>query len=641
MAQKYSSDWSQVAGNPDVGYFVQARGASFNANIGSEHKISHYVSDGAGGFRLAWRTGRTALTLPGQQGELYAAMRIQQPINGLVSVIDQTRSGLVLYTREGLYVDSVLADGSRNQKSRTGLYSQPGEFFCGTVFPNRENGRLYLGMGKQTPLLFELEGWSIQDNPVRPLAAVPQSVTLTAAQTSDPPDVALSLRGGVGKARVARFSPALGMGKLDATLTGWESCDPVVFEADKDHTVEVRCLYHPDELLLRWHARLGSKFNSRSLPPIPRIFTHEQQADTLSFYLQGDPAAPAAGASGGRPGDVRFVFGLFLKGRNLQPVCVGMYPHWSGPGRGKPQVYRTPVGKAEFANVGLVDGVRSAHAVDPDGKGFVLVAGIPRAAVPQLSAAFDGQFRTRVNFDANFGGHNRFWWSNADGSANRETYDEPSEAGLYPGAWSPAQFQGIDEGVIVRNWLICGPFGGPGAERFRSDPPGPMKREVQAFFEASNFPPDSGKVDAKAIFKGLQIRGYWPEQNEVRWKPASLQPLETRVILGGGGQAWYGATWLHAPEDLKIECQLHEHPASTFRWFLNAQRLATAELRPDAASKKDNCILPLTLSLQRGWNEIRFRGYCVGYPPFRAGLVLTGPPQKLWTLQLSATAPEK
>ena len=34
-----------------------------------------------------------------------------------------------------------------------------------------------------------------------------------------------------------------------------------------------------------------------------------------------------------------------------------------------------------------------------------------------------------------------------------------------------------------------------------------------------------------------------------------------------------------------------------------------------------------------------FRGYCVGYPPFRAGLVLDGPPEKLWTLKLSATPP--
>jgi len=36
---------------------------------------------------------------------------------------------------------------------------------------------------------------------------------------------------------------------------------------------------------------------------------------------------------------------------------------------------------------------------------------------------------------------------------------------------------------------------------------------------------------------------------------------------------------------------------------------------------------------------VTFRGYCVGYPPFRAGLVIAGAPEKLWTLRLSAVPP--
>ena len=43
--------------------------------------------------------------------------------------------------------------------------------------------------------------------------------------------------------------------------------------------------------------------------------------------------------------------------------------------------------------------------------------------------------------------------------------------------------------------------------------------------------------------------------------------------------------------------------------------------------------------LRGGWNRIQLRGYCVGYPPFRAGLVLRGAAEKLWTLQLSGTPP--
>jgi hypothetical protein len=46
-----------------------------------------------------------------------------------------------------------------------------------------------------------------------------------------------------------------------------------------------------------------------------------------------------------------------------------------------------------------------------------------------------------------------------------------------------------------------------------------------------------------------------------------------------------------------------------------------------------------SISLKAGWNEIRFRGYCAGYPPFRAGRVLAGPEDKLWTLRVSDSPP--
>jgi len=44
--------------------------------------------------------------------------------------------------------------------------------------------------------------------------------------------------------------------------------------------------------------------------------------------------------------------------------------------------------------------------------------------------------------------------------------------------------------------------------------------------------------------------------------------------------------------------------------------------------------------LRKGWNAVGFRGYCVGYPPFRAGLVLSGAPEKLWTVRISAQPPD-
>src|SRR5438874_2526993 len=196
-------------------------------------------------------------------------------------------------------------------------------------------------MGKDTPLIFEAEGWSLTENPVRPLTTVQRTVKISAAQIASPPEIALSVRGGAGSAKFARFAPALGEVAFDGSMSGWESSQPVLFQADKDQTVEVRCLYQPEQLLLRWHARLPAKFEPKPLPPLARIFTHDQLADTLSFYIQGDVNAKP-GPPEGRPGDVRFVFGVFNDGGTAKPVAVGMYPQWPGKTKASPQTYRTP-----------------------------------------------------------------------------------------------------------------------------------------------------------------------------------------------------------------------------------------------------------------------------------------------------------
>jgi hypothetical protein len=432
------------------------------------------------------------------------------------------------------------------------------------------------------------------------------------------------LRGGAGTAKFARFAPALGDIALDGTMRGWESAEPVKFSADKNQTVEVRCLYRPGELLLRWHARLGTKFIIKPQPPLERVFTHDQLTDTLSFYF----------------GDERIVFGIFQGGATFlspqpsspsgdknvavpspQPVAVGFYTKWSGPGQ--PQVYRTPVGETKFAHVGPVADAKLAHTIDADGKGFVFVAAIPTKERPLL-----------VNFSATYAGHNKFWWANSDGSASRETYDEPTEARLYPGSWAPAQFADVKGGVTVRHWQICGPFGGPGAEKFKPDPRDAMKDAVKKFSEAATYPPDTGKLDLTAKFNGEMIRGYWPDPREVRWKPATVADLDTRVVLGPSAQVWYGATWIHVPADTELEFKFQGRFQTTYRWFLNGEPVTGLKF-----SNERQSVASKTLTLRSGWNEIKFRGYCIGYPPFRAGLVLDGPTEKLWNLTLSAVPP--
>jgi hypothetical protein len=163
---------------------------------------------------------------------------------------------------------------------------------------------------------------------------------------------------------------------------------------------------------------------------------------------------------------------------------------------------------------------------------------------------------------------------------------------------------------------------------------------VREVAEAATYPPDDLKVDTKAVYKGEMIRGYWNDPKEVRWKVASVADLDNRVILGNGAQVFYAATWIKVPEDTELEFQFQGHPQTYLRWFLNGQAVPI----PDKDYKQvaiQHLAANKTLTLRAGWNQVMLRGYCVGYSPFRAGLVLGGAPEKLWNIQLSATPPEQ
>ena len=339
------------------------------------------------------------------------------------------------------------------------------------------------------------------------------------------------------------------------------------------------------------------------------------------------------------------MFGIFRDAAGqVRPVAVGFYPEWAGPGPASPQVYRTPVGQARFAHAGAVAGARLAHGIDADGKGFVIVAALPRAAVPRLDQPLAGGFGTLVNFEATFGGHNKFWWANRDGAASRETYDEPTEARLYPGSWAPAQFQGLEGGVVARHWMVCGPFGGPGAEEFKADPNGiilrtkkDMKQAVREFCEAAVYPPDDGKVDASVRYTGPQVKGYWPDPGPVAWKPAQTAELDSRARLGGGAQVWYGATWVYAPAAAEVTCQFQSHHQTSLRWFLNGVRVPVQDADYSKGDDNRHPVAQRPITLRAGWNQILYRGYCTGYPPLRVGLVLQAPAETLWKLQFSGS----
>jgi hypothetical protein len=315
-------------------------------------------------------------------------------------------------------------------------------------------------------------------------------------------------------------------------------------------------------------------------------------------------------------------------------VALGMYPHWSDAATAKPMTYKTPVGTAEFQHVAPIAGAEMGYTIDADGKGFVLAAALPKSAFPKMPD-LKGGLKTFINFEATLGGHNKFWWANADNSASRETYDEPTQARLYPGSWAQAQFEGLDKGLTLQNWQILGPFGGPGTEKFNWDG-GPSKPDTQKFFNAAKYPPDEG-FDFKATYKGPEVHGYWNDVSTVRWMPAKTTELDQRVTLGKGAQMWYAVTWVYSPQDQQVDTSFLTSRMANITFSLNGKpidigKYANAQQLGVMQAKKK-------IALAKGWNEIRARGYCYGYPPLHVGVVLNGPAEALWTLRASGSPP--
>ena len=648
MGEKFSSAWAMVAGSLKDGFYVNARGPDLGANFGAQQKLSRYLPDGKGGYRLSWRVGRVALRGTAAEGEVYGAINVQGPIGGLVSQIDQSRMGVVLYTEDGLYVETLFPDQRKTGPKGGGVYSLPGEFFTGYAFANGDNGKVYLALGKVTPMIFEAEHWSVKENPVRVLSALDQSVTLQASKTAAAPEFALAVRkqrGGGTSARVALFAPLPGGGpSLDGSMAGWDGCEPVLFSADEKQQVSVRCGFDPSYLYLRWQVRLGRKFEPKALEPAERLFTHDRGADTLGFYIQGDASAAPAKDGNGRPGDARIVFGVFDdKGVN-RPVALAMLP--KGVGRNSsirkpaPLSYRTPAGgTALFEHVGLLASAKLGFRLDPDGEGFVIAAAIPRPDIPMLPV-FNEEFRTLVNFDVNLGGHNRFWWSNADGSASRETYDEPTEARLYPGAWAQAKFEAMDQ-MPLRSWSAVGPFGFHKLRelRHRED-----RNEIVATLGSTVYPPELG-VDLGASFSGVQTHTR-KGGRELKWKPASISGTQVDLsgVLGWNsfeneGSA-YLVSWVHSPEVATVRFKiLDEHGHHAVRVWVNDLAVPPVFPKGQTAKALSHSIDPeRSVELKAGWNKLLLR-YDLVWGGSKIGLLLDGPPQLLWGLKSSATPP--
>ena len=529
-------------------------------------------------------------------------------------------------------MDTVLPDSFRRGRGKSGIYDMSGELFSGYHFLNQRNGKVYLAMGRNATTLFEIQGWTREENSVRRLTTMDAAVTITAGQIAAAPDFALRTRGGASAAKVAQFYPAGGGGPaIDGSMSGWETAEPLRFGLDETRKVEVRTLYDPENLYLRWQVRLPGKFEAKQAQPVDRIFTHDRMADTLGFYLQTDSAAKPSREEG-RAGDLRIVFSIVNDGGKLRPMALGMYPKWLGKGKASPLTYASPVGRVVFEHVGEVESARLGYSIGADGQGFVIAAAIPRSALP-MPLVFAGQTRTTVNFEATLGGRTKFWWADADGSASAITSDEPGEARLYPGSWTQAQFVALEDALPVRAWLVCGPWG---AEKLKEAPANVQDREkfLAAVFESEKYPPEDGAVDLAAKYTGPQTRDLGGAAHEFGWSVMNTPGGGAFIEPWPEGQLAFAVAWVYVPEAASMECTFTWPRYGNARLYVNDRVVLEHKGRGVAAPGRK------ALAFVAGWNKVMFRGYSLGLrTPLRLGLVVHGTPQQLWAMKLSPTPP--
>ncbi len=616
---QFNGDWGSVRQLPNGEFVVNMRGGTFSANHGWQQKLSRYVPDGEGGLRQKWRVGRIA-NITSEPSGIHGSIHVTRPMHGLIGIVDQSRAGMHVFTWDsGLYVDTLMLPADREYDT---VYGSPGEFFTGAA--HQVDDRVYLRWGKTMPLLFEVEGWTAK-NDIRPISGLPETVAITASQIASPPDLAIQIRGGAGSAKIAHFQPLPGSGPaLDGSTEGWESCQPVRF-GDHAAEVEVCCGFNPDTLYLRWELKTDTPMNVPPMPSPERIFTHDRAATTLSFYLQGNPEAVSADVMG-RPGDVRLVFGLHDDNGEIRPAAIGLYPTWNGPGKARPFTYASPSQRTEFAHVALLNDIKLTHHLSDDRRTLILAAAIPRFVLPREVPRLTGAWRTMGNFEVTIAGARKFWWSNADGSASRETKDEPTEARLYPGSWSQIAFTPLTNGLPIRSWLVNGPWT---SKELKYTGTAENKRQFQQFFDSVTFPPDDRSFNADAL-KTWRLANTRPIDH-------CLYPDDGHPLYHAGCNLHFATTWLWSPMGQDIEIEFPMQQQNNLSVWINDTKLSESSREHGVYHTVKS---PQTVTLKSGWNQLFLRGYALGYD-LHFGAILKADPGRIWQLRLSPQPPEK
>ena len=474
-----SSHQSMVASMGATGsQFFQ--GGCFSADACPQWKLAWYDRNESapGGWSNRWRTGKTSLggdtgafqfnkgTSP-KEGQGVEPMTVHPVIGNVIAVTDQMMAGLLLFTTDGLYTLGTAPGGAPGYRKgfdfgTKNVYVWPGEYFGGgSVFLDPLTQQVFLAWGKTTVMGYKVPRWTADGVQTQPLVFKDgASVTLTAKEISAPPQIARSIRGYPPAGSNLTVSKASQPPALDGTLDGWDAADIASFQVDGLNTdapaqVEARLLHGAGFLYISLRlnqSATGWTIEPQHLLPANRLFMHDRGVTTCSVYIQGNLSEGHARANTqrqGRPGDVRLVFSVVNNtaldsgSGALELAVLGMYPFCSGKSC-SPATYAAGTGTLTFQNVALLTGLQKGWKLSPDATQMDMSAAIPRSAIPGLPDE-GNEFLAGGDFSCNVQGFQKGWWVNADMKASQITWDEPSEASLYPHSWGNFSFVKSDD----------------------------------------------------------------------------------------------------------------------------------------------------------------------------------------------------
>lgn len=642
VGDSFNLPWAMIDGDMQHGFLLQAysgpswpEGIDSTGRYGSQVKVTYYRPDRHGGFTQQWRVGRKAFGLA-QPGEMYGTLHVTPPINHVLGL--QDGNGLFhLFSDEGLYLDTLLVDHFRGGPGSGGVYDLAGEMFNGFAFLNKQSGKVYLTLGRDAAIFFEIEGWAGSGRlQIARVQTLPKTVQISARQIAAPPEFALRARGGAAKAKTLRIQPATGGSPaLDGSLHGWEMQETAIFGLDHKRQVEVRMLYDPKTLYVRWHVRLPYAVPSRGVSSLDRLFTDREELDTVSLYVQDDPRAAPPAHGRPRVGDVRIVFALVKIGDQRRPVAVAFYPYWSGAATPHPVLFSSLVGREAFANVQPLSDAKLGYKIDEDQDGFVLSAAIPLGDLPSLPK-ISSTLATTMNFDATFAGKAKVWWANADGSASTITSDEPSEAALYPGSWAPAQFVGLSDSMAVAAWSVSGPWGGEGLRGFDAHNPRDQPHLIRVLRDA-RYPPDDRRPDWSMSYSGPLSLDIGGKPHAIRWQIARSRISDGALHFDQSAGVYFGAAWIFVAEAQDVNCRLSTGPQTAATLWINNTEVPHHQV----GNPPFSYVVPdddQTIHFLQGWNRVYLRAYTMTND-LQFGMVLHAPPEALWQIRVWPTPP--